>query len=120
MSLIIQSLLNSKWGFFPWSLTFFKASAIRLDELDVIGDHLDGAALDPLICFPLGMIEDSGNSDLGALVKVFLADLGEAVETGHLYPAGFLFPCPESEIKACDGLPFRIEMYIRVISKVSC
>ena len=70
--------------FLPLDLDLLQIRAIRLDELDVVGDHLYGAAFDPFIGFPLGMIEDSGNSDFGALVQVLLADLREAVESRSL------------------------------------
>ena len=91
MSLIIHSLLNSKWGFFPWSLTFCKASPIRFDELDAVGDHLYSAAFGTFVGFPLGMIEDSGNSDLCALVQVLFTDLRQALKAGYLDPASLLF-----------------------------
>jgi hypothetical protein len=120
MSLIIPSLLRLKWGFFRCCLTFFKAAAIRLDEFDVVGDHLYSAPFGPFIGFPLGMIQDSGNSYFSALVQMLLADLREAVETGHLDPAGLFFACPKCQIERGDGLPFRIEMDIRIISQVSC
>ena len=43
--------------------TLRESAAIRLDKFDVVGDHLDGAAFDPFIRFPLGIIQDTGNSD---------------------------------------------------------
>ena len=99
ISLIIHSLLYSKWGAVFVVFTLCEPSIIRLDEFDAVGDHLYGAAFDPFICFPLGMVEDSGDSYFSALVQMLFADLREAIETGHLDPAGFLFACPESQVE---------------------
>ena len=75
MSLIIHSLLHSEWGFFPLVLAFLSRFSVNLDELDVIGNNLKDTPFDPFICFPLGMIQNSGNSYFSALVQMLLADL---------------------------------------------
>ena len=99
MSLIIHSLLHSKWGFFPWCLTFFKTATISLDEFDAVGDHLNGTALDSFVGFPLVIIENAGDSDFSPLVQMLRADFRKAVEGCNFYPSGFFLTCPKCQIE---------------------
>jgi hypothetical protein len=65
------------------------------------------------------MIEDSGNSDLGALVQVLFGDLCELAENYHTNPTSFFIACPESETEAGDRLPLGIEVDVRIVPQVS-
>ena len=71
--------------------TFRESPPICPDKLNVVGDHLNGASFNAFVGFPLLIIENAGDSDLGALVQMLFNDLREAVETGDLDPSGLLF-----------------------------
>ena len=74
-------------GCFP----FLESPAVRLDELDGVADDLECAAGLSIVGGPFVLVQDSGDGDPGAFVKILGADVGQLVEGNALDQAGFLF-----------------------------
>jgi len=89
---------------FRGCLSLLESPSVRLNELDGVPDDLEGAAGLSIVGGPLVLVQDSGDGDPGALVKVLGADLGQLMEGHALDPAGFLFPGLESDVEGCHGV----------------
>ena len=87
--------------------TALESPSVGLDELDGIGDDLEGAPGLAIICGPLVLVEDSGNGDPGALVQIGRADFRQLVEGDDLDPAGFLLSGLKCEAEGCYRITVR-------------